>query len=224
MCTTAQNRTILLVEDDTLVRTSIRQMLAADDYSVIEAGGGAEAMKIWRERSSEIGLLMTDIRMPGITGIDLVNSLMAGEHPVKTLLISGYPELLQDAGPMLQTTPFLQKPFTFEQVSGKLRAVLNRPLHGWKCPRCFGRRYLGLTAEHDGQSLVLTYRCVDCGLRRFTTIEQNDTFDRCPFCSGPVVPAGHSYVGEKGYNLGSACYTCRATLRTYTAECAVIPW
>jgi YesN/AraC family two-component response regulator len=227
MTATEQSRAgkaILLVEDDNLVRSSIRPMLAADDYQVIEAHDAAEAIGTWQERNHEIELLMTDIRMPGMTGIDLVSCLRERECKLKALYISGYPEMLHEAKPVACAMPFLQKPFTFEQVSSKLRTILNRPLHGWKCPRCSSRHYRGLTADNDGHSWILTYTCADCELKRITGIEHADSFERCPFCAGPIVPSGHSYVGEKGYNLGSACYTCKATMRNYTPECAVIPW
>jgi CheY-like chemotaxis protein len=227
MTTTVQARpakAILLVDDDHLVRASVSQMLTADDYRVIEAAGAQEALEIWRRCSNEIDLLMTDIRMPGMSGIELVEHLTNQEQKLKALYISGYPELLSEQAEVLRTVPLLQKPFTTQQISKKLRAILHRPLHGWKCPRCSGRSYRGLTADSDGKTLTLTYMCAGCELKRFTVLEPQGALEHCPFCYGPVVPAGYSYAGVEGYNLGSACYHCKATMRTYTPGCTIIPW
>lgn len=217
-------KAILLVDDDHLVRASVGQMLMADDYRLIEACDAHEALEIWDRHAGEIDLLMTDIRMPGTTGIELVERLAHQEHKLKVLYISGYPELLSEQGGARQGVRFLQKPFTRQQVTKKLRAMLHRPLQGWRCPRCSGRRYHGLTADSDGQTLTLTYMCMDCQLKRFTVVETGDVLEHCPFCYGPVVPAGYSYAGTEGYNLGSACYDCKATMRTYTPGCTIIPW
>ena len=45
---------------------------------------------------------------------------------------------------------------------------------------------------------MLTYMCADCALKRFSVVESFSMLERCPFCSGPVVPSGYSFVGEAG--------------------------
>jgi CheY-like chemotaxis protein len=215
---------VLLVDDDQLVRTSISRMLVAQDYRVLEASDGEQALNIWQRHRSEIDLLVTDISMPGMSGIDLVDRLATQAEQLKALYISGYPELLDTQDTERRPVPFLQKPFTREQLSNKLRALLNRPLHGWQCPRCSSRRYRGLTAGNDGQNLELTYVCADCELKRFGVSESLQPVERCPFCAGPVVPSGYSYVGDRGYHLSSMCYSCKAAVQTYSPACSSVPW
>jgi len=215
---------VLLVEDDHLARASIGQMLAAEEFRVLEASNGEQALEIWQSHHDGIDLLVTDISMPGMSGIDLVDRLGRQTAYLKALYISGYPELLDKPGAARRKVPFLQKPFSTEQVSRKIRAILNRPLHGWKCARCASRRYRGLTADGEGESLTLTFMCVDCELKGFSVVESIGALERCPFCSGTVLPAGYSFVGEGGYHLGSMCRACGATIQTYTRACAAIPW
>ncbi len=215
---------VLLVEDDQLVRGSIRQMLAAEEFSVLEASSAEQALEIWQERHAGIDLVVTDISMPGMTGVDLVDRLGRQATYLKALYISGFPDLLDTPATAPRKVPFLQKPFSSEQVSRKIRAILGRPMHGWKCPRCASRRYRGLTADVEGDNLTLTFMCVDCDLKRFSIVESCGTLEHCPFCSGPVMPAGYSFVGEAGYHLGGMCHTCRATIQIYTSACAAIPW
>src|SRR5690349_11094869 len=125
---------VLLVEDDQLVRKSIRQMLTAEEFRVLEASSAEQALEIWQERRAGIDLVVTDISMPGMTGVDLVDRLGRQERYLKALYISGFPELLDTPAAAPRKVPFLQKPFSSEQVSRKIRAILGRPMHGWKCP------------------------------------------------------------------------------------------
>jgi DNA-binding response OmpR family regulator len=215
---------VLLVEDDQLVRSSIREMLTAEEFNVLEAGSGEQALEIWQQSATGIDLLVTDISMPGMSGIELVDRLGGQGGCLKALYISGFPELLDKLGAARRKAPFLRKPFSIEQVSRKIRAILNRPLHGWRCPRCVSRRYRGLTADREGDSLNLTFVCADCGMHRFSVVESCGVIERCPFCAGPVVPSGYSFVGEAGYHLGSMCHACRATIQTHTRAFAAIPW
>jgi len=216
---------VLLVEDDQLVRGSIREMLAAEDFNVLEASSAEQALEIW-QRHAGIDLVVTDVSMPGMTGVDLVDRLGRQTQYLKALYISGFPDVLEKPAAAPRKVPFLQKPFSSEQVTRKIRAILGRPMHGWKCPRCASRRYQGLTADLEGDSLTLTltFMCLDCKLQRFSIVESCGALAHCPFCAGPVVPAGYSFVGQAGYHLGSMCYACRATIQIYTSACAAIPW
>ena len=215
---------VLLVEDDRLVRSSIREMLAAEEFKVLEASSGEQALEIWQQSAAAIDLLVTDISMPGMSGIELVDRLGRQGGCLRALYITGFPELLDMPGGARRNVPFLRKPFSTEQVSRKIRAILNRPLHGWRCPRCASRHYRGLTADREGDNLTLTFMCADCALHRFSVFESCGVLERCPFCAGPVVPAGYSFVGEAGYHLGSMCHACRATIQTRTRAFAAIPW
>ena len=102
---------VLLVEDDHLVRSSIREMLAAEEFNVLEASSGEQALEIWRQSPAGIDLLVTDISMPGMSGIDLVDQLGRQGGCLKALYISGFPELLDSPGAALRKVPFLRKPF-----------------------------------------------------------------------------------------------------------------
>jgi CheY-like chemotaxis protein len=217
------SKSILLVDDDHQVRASISRMLIAQDYRVLEASDGDNALKMWHTHRDEIGLLMTDIMMPGMNGVDLANRLV-GQARLMALYISGFPEMLDTQDQAVHSIPFLAKPFTSEQVSKTLRTLLNQPLRGWKCPKCAGGNYRGLTADSNGQTLTLTYMCAECGLKRFSEAELLKNLEECPFCSGPLVPGGYSYVGDDGYHLGNSCFCCKASIRIYTPECAAIPW
>ncbi len=225
MTITAQaprTKAILLVDDDDLVRKSISRMLSAENYRVLEASDAGQALEIWQLYKEEIEVLMTDIQMPGMNGIELVNHLATTHRKLKALYMSGYPEVLADQPVGARPVPFLQKPFTGKEASKTLRAILNRPLHGWKCPRCESGRYHGLSADCDGKTLTLIFYCEQCNLKRFSMLELTYPLERCPFCAGAVLLSGHSYIGKDEFSLGHTCYFCKAAIRISTPGCHVM--
>lgn len=78
---------ILLVDDDSEIRSELRELL--DGYEVMEAGNGEDALKILR-RANEIGLVILDVRMPGISGIDLLVSIKKTDPYIKAIILTGH--------------------------------------------------------------------------------------------------------------------------------------
>jgi len=118
-------RAILLVEDDSSVRSATARMLRSLGHRVIECGQPAEARAIWRSSAGEIDVIVSDVILPGVTGPRLVAELLAS-HSVRVLFISGY---LDDAlkDPLLARAAFLAKPFSPRDLEAKLAAVLAAP-------------------------------------------------------------------------------------------------
>ncbi len=110
MAPTAPSETvILLVEDDPVVRNLVRTMLAKEGYAVLTANDGAEALEVCAEFSDPIHLLLTDVKMPRMDGLELA-SLVRGQRPdTKVIVMSGYTTGVIRK----ENTPdaFLRKPF-----------------------------------------------------------------------------------------------------------------
>jgi CheY-like chemotaxis protein len=114
--------TILLVEDEPAVRQLFAQALTRAGYAVHEARNGQEAMKLFDELGDSIDLLLTDMRMPYMTGGELAHQLRGRRRSLKLLCISGYAGNLD---PDL-ATDFLAKPFSRDDLLKKVREVLDR--------------------------------------------------------------------------------------------------
>src|SRR6185369_10653140 len=109
---TPLSETILLVEDEDALRTLVREVLRSAGYTVLEAGSGEEAMSVIDKFPGTVALLVTDMIMPGISGLVLADRLRDSRPELKVLYISGYTENLLDGhGPLNADTAFLQKPF-----------------------------------------------------------------------------------------------------------------
>ncbi len=118
--------TILLVEDEPVVRLLAAELLRKNGYQVLVSGDGAEALRLIDERRCFIDLMVTDVVMPGIGGRQLVEQLPGFLAGMKVLYMSGYPdEAIGRHGLLEPGTPFLQKPFTADGLLRKIREILD---------------------------------------------------------------------------------------------------
>jgi len=116
----AGSETILLVEDEEGVRRVLETMLKRSGYRVLSSGSTTEAMSMAREHSGSIHLLITDMVMPGMSGLNMADQLTAQHPEMRVLFVSGYGE---PASPSAEA-PFLQKPFSTVELAVKVREIL----------------------------------------------------------------------------------------------------
>lgn len=124
---TKGSETILLVEDEELVRNLNREILESYGYKVIEAGNGVEALKICAESEIIIDLLMTDVVMPEMGGSELASKLAITHPQLKVLFTSGYTDdAVVRHGVIDESANFLQKPFSLDALLTKIREILDK--------------------------------------------------------------------------------------------------
>ena len=118
--------TILVVEDDEDVRQFAADSLRELGYCVLEAAGGASALTLLRERTSDVQLLVTDVIMPGLSGKELANAAAEQVAGLKVLYVSGYPRdvILRD-GRVDSGVELLSKPFTQKDLAARVRELLD---------------------------------------------------------------------------------------------------
>ncbi len=119
--------TLLLVEDEEGVRRLARRVLEAVGYRVFEAPNGDEALRLARQWSGPLDLVVTDVIMPGMSGQELSVRLRELRPGLRILYVSGYTDdaILQH-GNLLPNTAFLQKPFSPASLVARVRDVLAR--------------------------------------------------------------------------------------------------
>jgi PAS domain S-box-containing protein len=123
------NETILLVEDEPAVRELTHMVLSGRGYSVLEALNPEDAERLADSYGSEIHLLLTDVVMPGISGRDLARKLTARRPNLRVLYMSGYTfNVIAEDGTLEEGLSFLQKPFTPQILTQKVRETLDRPV------------------------------------------------------------------------------------------------
>jgi CheY-like chemotaxis protein len=120
--------TVLLVEDEDGLRTVIRRLLQDEGYSVIEAPNGARALQLLAEGAArQVGLVLTDLRMPIMDGRQLAAALARLQPSLPIVFMSGYTAQLMDMRLVSPELTFLAKPFRNDELLATVRDQLGRP-------------------------------------------------------------------------------------------------
>ncbi len=115
--------TVLVVEDEDVIRGLVDQVLRGEGYDVLLAANGDEAMEL--AAGNRVDVLLTDLSMPGIGGDELADRLRAGAPGLKVMFMSGFAEGGHfSAASMPPATAFLEKPFTFTMLSERMRDLI----------------------------------------------------------------------------------------------------
>ncbi len=121
-------KTILLVDDELRVRFTLALILKHHGFQVLEADSGVEALRVLAEGAEcaqRVDLVVTDIKMPGMDGLELINILKQSDDPVNVLVMTGYGDReivsrLEGMG----VRGVIHKPFDGEELIAAIRAVL----------------------------------------------------------------------------------------------------
>lgn len=119
---------VLLVEDQPEVRSFLRRVISRAGYQVSEAGSGKEALELLRESGQGVELLLTDVVMPEMSGVELAERVRRERPSCRVVFMSGYndDEVLRRAVNRSELA-FLAKPFTAKSLLQKIREVLDAP-------------------------------------------------------------------------------------------------
>jgi len=115
---------VLVVDDDDTVRKVSVRLLERDGYRCLEAGSGQQAIDLCRDADTDILAVVLDLTMPGKSGRETFQEIRHLRPDIPVLLVSGYSDSPPD-GSVTETTDFLAKPFTPEQLRAKLAAILS---------------------------------------------------------------------------------------------------
>ena len=121
----ADGKVVLLAEDEESLRRLLARQLERAGFTVFEAGSGAEAEVLYTDSMEQIDILLTDVTMPGMTGVELAQRLRGHEPTLPVILISGYSvDKLSQISSIPGGVSLLEKPFTFEALVKEVRAAL----------------------------------------------------------------------------------------------------
>jgi signal transduction histidine kinase/CheY-like chemotaxis protein/HAMP domain-containing protein len=121
------SETILVAEDEMVLREMACEFLKDSGYRVLEAASGREAIRVWQQHRGEIDLLLTDMKMPeGMSGLDIAEHMLAEQPGLRIIFTSGYsddvvgPEILERSNGR-----FLAKPYTYADLVRQVRECLD---------------------------------------------------------------------------------------------------
>ena len=116
---TSRKLTILVVDDEAIVRSLTARILQERGYNVIEAGNGADALALVESRAEPIDLVISDVVMPRFDGLELARSMEIMPHPPPILLMSGWA-----LSRLELERPFLVKPFDAHELLAAVDRLL----------------------------------------------------------------------------------------------------
>jgi CheY-like chemotaxis protein len=120
-------QTILLVEDEEMVRRLMCEVLEQEGFEVLACSTPAEAIAVSRRHDGHIDLLLTDVVMPGMNGRAMAESIQEFLPQLRVVFMSGYTEhALTHEGQVDPKFEYLQKPFTLKSLTQKLTKVLRK--------------------------------------------------------------------------------------------------
>jgi CheY-like chemotaxis protein len=118
--------TILLVEDEAVVRQLVAEILETSGYSVLQAADGPSALELLRRHTGALELLVTDVVMPGMSGPEVAHAVTSMRPGTQVLYTSGYTDqAIGHHGVLEPDVAFLQKPFSADDLTRKVRALLD---------------------------------------------------------------------------------------------------
>ena len=122
------SETVLLAEDQSSIRTVLREFLESEGYKILEAQNGNDALEIAKHYTGSIDVLVTDVIMPQLRGIELANRVTEIYPGISVILMSGYSEdaLVENRLLSERNMTLIQKPFDPEELAQKIRESLNR--------------------------------------------------------------------------------------------------
>ena len=121
------NETVLLVEDERAILDLGRAMLQRLGYTVLTAGKPADAVSLAEDHSENIDLLMTDVVLPGLNGLELAARITELKPGLKCLFMSGYTaNVIAHHGVLDEGVCFIQKPFSLQELASKVKEALGQ--------------------------------------------------------------------------------------------------
>lgn len=126
--TAAANPTVLVVDDEPFLLRLTARAVERLGHKVRTASSGHDALHVMLEEPRSVGLIITDVRMPGMTGTELVDALVQRDIHVPVIFVSGQLDVpIPDTWPETVPQRFLAKPFRMEQLTQAVNAMLPRP-------------------------------------------------------------------------------------------------
>lgn len=122
----AVSETVLIVEDEPIVRKLAQLVLEEQGYTVLTAASAREALELCRSEPRSIDLLLTDVIMPQMNGVALFEHMFHLIPGLRVIFMSGYPaEALSEHGVLKDGHNLVAKPFTVDELARKVRSVLD---------------------------------------------------------------------------------------------------
>ena len=158
-----ENNYILVVDDEARMRKLIKDFLAAKGYSILEAGDGEEALKVFEENSNKITLILLDVMMPKLDGWSVLRQIRQTSKVPIIMLTARGEEQDELFGFELGVDEYISKPFSPKILVARVEAILKRSNQDEKEVKDYG----GIEIDKEGRTVKVDGKPIELSLREY---------------------------------------------------------
>lgn len=159
--------TILVVDDEFRMRKLVKDFLQKEDYNVIEAADGEEAIKLFEENKEKINLILLDVMMPKLDGWSVLRQIRQ-ESKVPVIMLTARGEEQDELfGFELGVDEYVTKPFSPKILIARIKAIINRTDNKEKDNRNYG----GIEINTEGRTVTVDGKLIELSLREYELLK-----------------------------------------------------
>ena len=158
-----ENNYILVVDDEARMRKLIKDFLVAKGYSILEAGDGEEALKVFEENSNKITLILLDVMMPKLDGWSVLRQIRQTSKVPIIMLTARGEEQDELFGFELGVDEYISKPFSPKILVARVEAILKRTAKDEKQVKDYG----GIEINKEGRTVKVDDKQIELSLREY---------------------------------------------------------
>ena len=159
--------TVLIVDDEARMRKLIKDFLMQKGYSILEAGDGEEALKIFEENENKISLILLDVMMPKLDGWSVLRQIRQTSKVPIIMLTARGEEQDELFGFELGVDEYISKPFSPKILVARVEAILKRTNNQEKEVKDFG----GIVIDSDGRTVTVDGKQIEMSLREYELLK-----------------------------------------------------
>ena len=158
-----ENKYILVVDDESRMRKLIKDFLQAKGFSILEAGDGEEALKVFEENKNKITLILLDVMMPKLDGWSVLRQIRQESRVPIIMLTARGEEQDELFGFELGVDEYISKPFSPKILVARVEAILKRTTKDEKQVKNYG----GIEIDKEGRTVKVDGKQIELSLREY---------------------------------------------------------
>ncbi len=160
--------TILVVDDESRMRKLIKDFLAQKGYSILEAGDGEEALKVFEENQNQIHLILLDVMMPKLDGWSVLRQIRQENKSLPIVMLTARAEEQDELfGFELGVDEYITKPFSPKILVARVEAILKRTIPEEKEMKS----YDGIVIDNEGRTVTVDGKIVELSFREYELLK-----------------------------------------------------
>ncbi len=162
-----EETTILVVDDESRIRKLLKDFLIKENYSILEAADGEDALKVYEENSNKIKLILLDVMMPKLDGWSVLRQIRQTSKVPVIMLTARSEEQDELFGFELGVDEYISKPFSPKILVARIKAILNRT----QAKESQTKDYGGIVIDTEGRTVSVDGKTIELSLREYELLK-----------------------------------------------------